>query len=89
MDLLIYAVVGLLAGWLLAWLIFGRRCIRGLPAKETEGVAAIKALNAELERLHDLMGQGDKEFNTKLLTHIMGIEEVLVQIAKRHNGLEY
>ena len=52
-------------------------------------VAAIKAIDRELERLHDILGLGDREVNTDIYQRIKKLQDTLNDIARRHNGLEY
>ena len=54
-----------------------------------EGVAAIKALDKELKRLHRFLGSGDAKANGLIFGQIQKLEDTLDSIAKRHNGLEY
>ena len=54
-----------------------------------ESVAAIKAIDKELDRLHLILGAGDKVFNGDIYRRIKKLEDTLDEIARRHNGLEY
>lgn len=58
---------------------------------------SIKAINKELERLHKLldtnsygeMTQGKRAANSLIWERIVKLEDILLQITKRYNGLEY
>jgi len=61
----------------------------GLFTKECESVQSIKALNNELERLHLILGAGDGKVNGEIFCRIKKLEDTLIEISRRHNGLEY
>ena len=54
-----------------------------------EGVEAIKAIDKELERLHDILGGGDKKANGEIWVQIKKLSNTLDEISRKHNGLEY
>lgn len=57
----------------------------------SESKESIKALNAELDRLHELLlaAGNNKETATAIFERIKEIEDLLMDIAKRYNGMEY
>lgn len=58
-------------------------------SKCKEGVAAIKAIDKELKRLHEKLCSDDRETNGIIFQRIVCLQDTLNQIARRHNGLEY
>ena len=48
-----------------------------------------EALDRELERLHAEFGQGDKIANGILFKQIKEIETLLIDIARKNNGMEW
>jgi len=54
-----------------------------------EGYQSVKEIGKELERLHDILGTGDKQVNGEIWTQIKKLQNTLDGIARRHNGLEY
>lgn len=55
-----------------------------------ESKESIKAVDAELDRLHDLLAAAkDKETATAIFERIKKVEDLLMDIAKRYNGMEY
>jgi len=53
--------------------------------KKTE----IEILGDELENLHSILGIGNKRVNREIFERIKMIEDTLLQISKKNNGLEY
>lgn len=56
-----------------------------------ESVESIKALDKELDRLHDLLlasGQ-HKETATAIFERIKELEKLLMNVTRRYNGMEY
>lgn len=49
----------------------------------------IEALDRELARLHEVLGDGDAKANGALLLRIQKIEDLLMTIAKKNNGMEW
>lgn len=49
----------------------------------------IEALDRELERLHELIGHSNAKFNGDVYQRIKELENLLIDIAKKKNGLEF
>ena len=52
-------------------------------------VAAIKAIDKELNRLHGCLPAKTVETNGIIFERIKKLQDTLNEIARRHNGLEY
>ena len=49
----------------------------------------VDALDRELERLHNVLGDGDAKANGYILQRIKEIENILIQVTKKKNGMEW
>ena len=56
---------------------------------EKEGVAAIKAIDNELKRLHYLLGLEDEKSDNNIWSQAVKLQNTLDEIARKQNGLEY